>query len=637
MTAASPTASLFDLWAEVYDTQPNPLLQLEERTLPALLPTIRDADVMDVGCGTGRWLTRLEAEGPRSLAGCDPSTAMLERARAKLSSATVLYQSNATPLPGADGSLDLILASFVLSYIDDLPAFARDCARVLRPGGSLVVTDMHPRTAAERNWTRSFGTGAETIQLPAHARSLDEITATFALQGLMISTLAEPAFGEPERHTFERKNKLNAYLGLAGVPAIYLLKLSKRDSAAAEPLTLRPAAWAESPSTWSTQPLSIAEGRINSTKHCENLDLTGYVLLPGLINAHDHLEFALFPNLGRAHDQPKYRNAPQWAQDIHQTHAEVIRKHQSVPLATRLWFGALRNLLCGVTTVCHHNPLHPELLSPEFPLRVVTDFAWAHSLNFGTDPAEAHRNAQPETPFILHAAEGIDSKSRAELYELDRLGLLNPRTVLVHGLGLITCDITLLNERGTSLILCPTSNRFLFGRMTPTHILRQIARAALGSDSPITAAGDLLDEVQLLRGEKINPETLHNLVTANPARILGLKEGQGSIAQGGRADVIAVREKGLSPAETLAALSWDDIELVMVGGLVQVASHDVYDQLPSHHRPGMHRLQIAGPGFNETTRWVRAPLPALFASAEAILGRGNLRIGNKEVRHLPTH
>jgi cytosine/adenosine deaminase-related metal-dependent hydrolase len=543
----------------------------------------------------------------------------------------MLHLCESTHLPGPDSSRDLILASFVVSYIDDLTAFASECARILRPGGTLVLTDMHPNTAAERNWTRTFVAGGQTVHLPADHRSMEEIAAIFGLQGLTIFTLEEAAFGEPERRTFERNNKLNTYLGLAGVPAIYVLKLSKPGDVRSLQVTLRPTAWAESPSTWSSEPLSIIEGRIASTKHADNLDLSGYILLPGLINAHDHLEFALFPNLGRAQDQPKYRNAPEWAEEIHRTHAIPIRQHQSIPLETRLWFGALRNLLCGVTTVCHHNPLHPELLAPEFPLRVVTDFAWAHSLNFGPNPANVHRGSPPESPFILHAAEGIDGKSRAELYELDRLGLLDQRTVLVHGLGLITCDITLLNERGASMILCPTSNRFLFGRITPPHILRQIARAALGSDSPITASGDLLDEVQVLRREKIDPDTLYNLVTANPAKILRLKQGEGSIAQGGRADLCVVRDRGLSPAETFAALSLDDIELVAVGGRVQVVSPALYERLPTHHCLGMHMLQIG-----ETERWVRAPLPALFASAKAILGQGNIRIGNKEVRHLAT-
>jgi hypothetical protein len=96
-----------------------------------------------------------------------------------------------------------------------------------------------------------------------------------------------------------------------------------------------------------------------------------------------------------------------------------------------------------------------------------------------------------------------------------------------------------------------------------------------------------------------------------------------------------MRDKGLSPAETLAALSLDDIELVIVGGQVQVASPTLYQRLPANHRSGMHLLQIAG-GMGWVERWVRAPLPALFASAEEILGPGNLRIGNKEARHVRT-
>jgi cytosine/adenosine deaminase-related metal-dependent hydrolase/ubiquinone/menaquinone biosynthesis C-methylase UbiE len=629
--AEPQAASLFDLWAEVYDTQPNALLLLEERTLSALLPPIQGTDVLDVGCGTGRWLARLEAHKPRSLAGSDPSLAMLKRARTKLALTTVLHQSDSVPLPAPEASRDLILASFVLSYIDDLAAFARDCARVLRPGGTLLVADMHPRTAAERNWTRSFETRDETLHLKAHSRSIGEIAAAFAAHGFTVSALEEPSFGEPERTIFERTNKLDAYLALTAVPAIYLLKLAKPYSAAPQPLTLRPTAWANSPATWFTDTLSIAEGRISSTLQEASLDLTGYVLLPGLINAHDHLEFALFPNLGRALNQPKYRNAPEWAEEIHATHQALIRKHQSVPLETRLWFGALRNLLCGVTTVCHHNPLHPELLSPEFPLRVVKNFAWAHSLNFGTDPEEARKDAPPDTPFILHAAEGVDHQSRSELEELDHLGLLDRQTVLVHGLALITRDINLLNERGASLVLCPTSNQFLFGHIPPAHIVRQLKRAALGSDSPLTAAGDLLDEIQVLREQKIDPVTLYNLVTASPADILTLKQGEGSIAQQGRADLIAIRDKRLSPAETLAVLSLDDIELVIVGGQVQVASPTLYQHLPANHRSGMHLLQIAG-----IKRWVRAPLPTLFRSAEEILGCGNLHIGNKEVRDVPT-
>ena len=93
-----------------------------------------------------------------------------------------------------------------------------------------------------------------------------------------------------------------------------------------------------------------------------DMDLTGYLIMPGLVNAHDHLQFALYPRLG---DGP-YSNYIEWGEDIHAVHSVTIAKHKSVPRDVRLWWGGIRNLLCGVTTVCHHDRLWPALQSRDF-------------------------------------------------------------------------------------------------------------------------------------------------------------------------------------------------------------------------------------------------------------------------------
>src|SRR5262245_47510100 len=82
------------------------------------------------------------------------------------------------------------------------------------------------------------------------------------------------------------------------------------------------------------------------------IDLENRLILPGLINAHDHLEFNLFPRLGRG----PYSNSADWARDIYQPEVSPVREHLSVPRNIRMLWGGLKNLLCGVTTVCHHNP-----------------------------------------------------------------------------------------------------------------------------------------------------------------------------------------------------------------------------------------------------------------------------------------
>src|SRR5271170_5801850 len=85
MAVSSRIASqqAFGLWSQVYDDQLNPLLSLEQRLLARMLPDVRGLDVLDAGCGTGRWLAYLAAQSPRSLVGVDACPEMLARASAK--------------------------------------------------------------------------------------------------------------------------------------------------------------------------------------------------------------------------------------------------------------------------------------------------------------------------------------------------------------------------------------------------------------------------------------------------------------------------------------------------------------------------------------------------------------------------
>jgi malonyl-CoA O-methyltransferase len=71
----------YELWAPTYDQDLNPLLALEERVLTPLLPSLQGKVVLDLGCGTGRWLKRLLESGASEGAGLDASSAMLAPSR----------------------------------------------------------------------------------------------------------------------------------------------------------------------------------------------------------------------------------------------------------------------------------------------------------------------------------------------------------------------------------------------------------------------------------------------------------------------------------------------------------------------------------------------------------------------------
>lgn len=628
---SSDNRAAFSAWARLYDVLPNPLLALEERYLARVLPTARGKDVLDAGCGTGRWLRQLADRSPRSLYGIDSSAEMLAFARRSCTKRTMLVMAELPLLPLISRSIDLAICSFVLSYISEISVFAQQLRRVLRDDSDLLISDMHPETASALGWHRSFHSSDTHFDLLTHNRSIGTIQHAFEEQGFAVVALYQPTFGAPELPIFNREGKEASYTDALEHPAIYALHLRPASQIASRRrFTLKNTRIVIGSQESDSGDLSITDEHLASfmgggrnQARGVSLDLSGYTLFPGLINAHDHLEFGLFPRLGR----PPYKNATEWARDIQENFAPTIKKHTAVPRDARLWWGALRNLLCGVTTVCHHNPCAPVLQTERFPLHVVTKFNWAHSLAFSNDLQELHRRSVPSQPFIFHACEGLDETARAEFAQLLDMNVVDERTVLVHGLAMTSDQIEILNFCGASLISCPSSNKFLFSRAPSYDQLAKVNRLAIGSDSPLTADGDLLDEISFCQKKlEMHPETIFDLVTTSPGEILRLNRGVGSIAPDASADLFAVRSSVMSPAEHLVSISWRDVELVIVSGIVRLASNEIFGRLPSPLRHNLEPLAI-----DETIRWINSPVSSLLESAAIVLGAENISINGRRV------
>jgi hypothetical protein len=227
---------------------------------------------------------------------------------------------------------------------------------------------------------------------------------------------------------------------------------------------------------------------------CPELDLSGLELLPGLINAHDHLQFALFPRLGSG----PYANATEWARDIYHPERDPVRSHLRVPKRLRLFWGGLRNLLCGVTAVGHHDP-YDSVFDENFPVQVIKPCGWAHSLEFSSDVRERFEATPTTAPFVIHLGEGTDDYACHEVFRLNELGVLSRRTVLVHAVGLNRNGWELVAQTGATVIWCPRSNLFTLGRTLDLNAIPSGVPVALGSDSPLTAEGDFLDEIEFVR------------------------------------------------------------------------------------------------------------------------------------------
>jgi ubiquinone/menaquinone biosynthesis C-methylase UbiE len=637
----------FAAWAPDYDAQPNPLLTLEERYLKRVLPRISARDVLDAGCGSGRWLRYLNDQGPRSLKAIDPSEEMLCVAAAKKTSAE-LFNTSCEETPFSDLSFDLILSSFVLSYVGDLSRCAAELNRIAQPGCDLFLSDMHPETQQSLGWERSFVHGSHKIELSVGGYRLTEIVEAFTRAGWILCAALDPEFGLVEQQLFEAAGRADSFHAAMGHPAIYVFHLKKpksdgspawegaQHSDSSNVVCLNGASWALGPAELQDKSSGVVRSNIASitsdrlklslTNHPAHsaIDLSGYLLLPGLINAHDHLEFALFPRLATK----RYSNATEWAEDIHLQFPEVISLHRSIPKSTRLLWGGLRNLLCGVTTVCHHNPLLPCLEAEDFPVQVVQRYGWGHSLRFGGDLKAAYDATPEDAPFLVHACEGVDSASFLELGELNNIGVLNDRTILIHGLALDANGAEMLRRRGVSLIVCPSSNFFLFGEVPSLDIADAVDAIALGSDSPLTSCGDFLDEIRFaVQHCGFSPQRIYSMVTESPAAMLRFPDSYGSLRISAPGDVIAVRDRGFLPAETLCSLSCKDVELVLRNGRVSLASEEMVRRLPAGARDGLEPLSIGG-----TIRWLRAPVGKMLREAESVLGKDQVKLSGKPVR-----
>lgn len=299
------------------------------------------------------------------------------------------------------------------------------------------------------------------------------------------------------------------------------------------------------------------------------IDLHGDRLLPGLINAHDHLQLNNFPCL--EYPEP-YRNAREWIADVNtRLHADgAFRASVAIARDDRLLVGGIKNLLSGVTTVAHHDSQYPALSSVHFPTRIA-NCGWSHSLF--VDGEEQVRRSYLRTPtdlpWIIHAAEGVDEESADEFERLDALGCLGTNTLIVHGTALDHAQRMRLDRAGAGLLWCPSSNLRLFGKTAPVLDLIARGRVALGTDSRLTGARDLLDELHVAAEvAELGEQALESLVTSHSARLLRLSD-RGVLRPGMLADLLIL------PSQLpLSRATRADVRLVMLDGIVRYGDKD---------------------------------------------------------------
>ena len=138
---AISTADVYQDWAPHYDSPGNQMIDIEQPVVQRILDGLPVGTALDAACGTGRHTAHLHRLGHRVI-GVDASPDMLARARKRLPDVD-LREADLHRLPLPDDAVDTVVCALALTHVPDLAAVLAEFARVLRPGGHLVISDAH--------------------------------------------------------------------------------------------------------------------------------------------------------------------------------------------------------------------------------------------------------------------------------------------------------------------------------------------------------------------------------------------------------------------------------------------------------------------------------------------------------------
>lgn len=175
----------YDRWAKLYDGYVNSTVAVDDLYFPPAYAPVRDMDVLEIGCGTGRHTVRLAGQGNRVTA-LDLSPGMLAVAREKLAGFDDVSLVEADFLTADVGVFDAVVTALVLEHIADLPTFFAHVAGCLRAGGRFYMSEIHPDRIAAGTQANFVAADGEHVRLASFAHSEVDIQAAAHAAGLKL-------------------------------------------------------------------------------------------------------------------------------------------------------------------------------------------------------------------------------------------------------------------------------------------------------------------------------------------------------------------------------------------------------------------------------------------------------------------
>lgn len=184
----------YNRWASSYDSSPNALIYGEQSVVRTLIDALPPGRALDAACGTGRH-TKYLVERGHDVIGVDASPDMLAQARRELPGAD-LRVGDLLTLPLESASIDAAVCALALTHFEVLGPPIAELARVLRPGGRLILSDLHPLHSALGMTAFFIAADGSAGYVRSYTHTHGAYLAAFRRNRLVVEQCIEPAVSE---------------------------------------------------------------------------------------------------------------------------------------------------------------------------------------------------------------------------------------------------------------------------------------------------------------------------------------------------------------------------------------------------------------------------------------------------------
>lgn len=201
--------------------------------------------------------------------------------------------------------------------------------------------------------------------------------------------------------------------------------------------------------------------------------------------------------------------------------------------------------------------------------------------------------------WLVHVSEGIDEYAREEFDAIDRLGLVVPELVVIHGTGFGPPELAKMGAAGAHMVMSPVSNAMLYGRIPDAVGARDAGvNLSIAPDWSPSGGESMLQELRWFAdhnarnlGSAFSDEEILEMATLAPARALKLDQQLGRLRRNYRADLMVIRSDVEAPRRALLQASAEQVALVVVGGRIRYGDADLLQGIVG---PECESLELCG-------------------------------------------